>query len=218
MTALYFAIERWCAWTPDAAPAEVGFLPAMQRRRLGPLAKAVFHTVHQCLAQGEQIPVVFSSVHGESQRTFQILEDLAAGAPVSPAAFSLSVHNAIAGQLSIAFANRAPMLALAPGQLGVVPALIEACGWLAQWPAVVVALYEEPLPEFYRPFTDSPAESISIALRLTAGRTQRLEALPERNDGTPPPLAAVADFLAGNTRSFTAATQPCHWLWSRADG
>jgi hypothetical protein len=192
----------------------------MQRRRLGPLAKTVFHTVRQCLAPGEQIPVVCSSVHGESQRTFQLLEALAAGEPVAPAAFSLSVHNAIAGQISIAFGNRAPMLALAPGRQGAAPALQEACGWLRQWPAAVVVLYDEQQPEFYRPFVDGPAFPLSIALRLGAPRGRAdhcLRQLPPQPEEAPPPLPALARFLAGGGRELLLTAQPGGWRWSRPD-
>lgn len=219
MTPVAFALQRWAVW---AAPesADVGFLPAMQRRRLGPLAKAVFHTAHRCLEEGEQIPLVCSSVHGESQRTFGILEDLAAGEPVSPAAFSLSVHNAIAGQLSIAFGNRAPALALAPGSQGAAAALLEACGWLQEWPAVLVLLYDEPPPAFYRPFVENPpVVPTAIALRLsaaTADNRHRLQPLPPQPAERAATLADLAGFLAGDAPELLLAAQPGGWRWSRA--
>jgi len=41
--------------------------------------------------------MVFASRHGEADRTLAILQDLAAGAEVSPTLFSMSVHNSVPG-------------------------------------------------------------------------------------------------------------------------
>lgn len=69
----------------------------MLQRRLSLLAKAVFNTADKCRVTGEQIPTVFSSANGEICKSLKLLNAIQAGDEVSPAAFSLSVHNAIAG-------------------------------------------------------------------------------------------------------------------------
>mgnify|MGYP003121641211 CR=1 FL=1 len=138
----------------------------MQRRRLSPLARVVFYTLYQCEPQSGG-PVVFSSTMGEIQRTQGILEAIADGDPVSPAAFSLSVHNAVVGLWSLVNGVTSPMISLAPVEGSPVPALLEAAGMLAEgWESVLVVFCEEAYPEFYRPFLNSPTGPTSLALQL----------------------------------------------------
>lgn len=181
------AIRSWCVWLPQAdgpfacqsfvdgrysedeydKPALVNMTP-MQKRRLGPLARVVFHTLDKCSSAPAQTPVVFSSVMGEIKRTQGILETLAADEAVSPAAFSLSVHNAIGGLWSLIRGCRAPMLALAPTGGSPVAALLEAAGILQEgvYQQVSVVFYDEDLPAFYKPYLQGPAAPYALALQV----------------------------------------------------
>ncbi|WP_240999111.1 beta-ketoacyl synthase chain length factor, partial [Pseudomonas viridiflava] len=105
-------MARWRAWAPGLASADeweqwsrtprqlqdsneapdVSFLPAMQRRRLGRMARMAFAVGWPLSEDHERMPLVFVSRHGETPRTFEILRDLAADEPMSPTQFSLSVH------------------------------------------------------------------------------------------------------------------------------
>ena len=149
-------------------------VPPMQKRRLGKLARLVFAAVdgarHDSGLGYSQGPVIFSSLMGEIRRTQGILESIAAAEPVSPAAFSLSVHNAIAGLWSMLRGNTAPMLALSPPVGSPVPGLIEASGMLldGQDDGVTVVFFEEDFPAFYHPFTAGPAAAFALALHLQA--------------------------------------------------
>jgi hypothetical protein len=196
------------------------------RRRLSPLAKAVFHTVSHCLAPNEQIPIIFSSVNGEIQRTFNQLGDMCAGNGVSPTSFSLSVHNAIAGQLSIALNNQAPMLAIAPTAQGALPALLEAAGWLHDNPAndIVVVLFDEPLPTLIEHFDRRQIATESLALRLSRQSPCRESITREdcsptdmRTDTcSPASIADIAQFLQTQTAEpLTLCQTTARWQWSR---
>ena len=147
---------------------DLGSIPAMQRRRLSPLARAVFHVLERCGCQAAETPVIFSSEMGEIERTQDILEAIANSKPVSPAAFSLSVHNAIAGLWSLVHGVRLPLLALAPPARSPVPALLEAAGQLHEGLAatVQVVYYEGRYPDFYAPFLNGPGGPVAIGLRL----------------------------------------------------
>lgn len=152
----------------DEGQADVSFLPAMQRRRLSPLAKAAFATAHPLIGNRD-LPVLCCSVHGEAQRTYSLLRDVAAGEPLSPTAFGLSVHNAIAGQLSILCGIRSPALALAGGDLPLQAGFLEAAGMLAEGvPELVLLFCEEPLPELYLSSARSPRHICATALALSA--------------------------------------------------
>lgn len=192
-----FIIDNWAAWSSDleteeewdlffgsqakiadeqhAKKADVEFLPAMQRRRLSSLARAVFRVAHQCVEGNEDIPSVFCSHYGELRRTNQILNTIASGAEVSPLAFSLSVHNAISGQHSILFKNIQPTTSLAPAGDGYLSAFAEALGILTMGAeAVLVVCYEDSIPEFYEPYISSVASPTAIAIRLRMAQSEDL--------------------------------------------
>nr|WP_284500248.1 beta-ketoacyl synthase chain length factor [Microbulbifer sp. GX H0434] len=160
--------RRGEASVADVGQPDVSFLPAMQRRRLSPLAKAASATAYP-LVRDRDIPLVCCSTHGEAQRTYSLLCDVAAGQPLSPTAFGLSVHNAIAGQLSILCGIQSPTLALAGGDYPLQAGLLEAAGMLAEGTRELVLLFcEEPLPEMYLSSACSPQYICATALYLSA--------------------------------------------------
>jgi hypothetical protein len=153
--------DAWRAWANCnyAITGEVGppvtSMPPMLRRRAGFLGKMALEVAYQCLGKKNDVPIVFSSRHGEASRSVDLLMDLAKGLPLSPTSFGLSVHNSIAGLFSIARADHGNHAALAAGQNGVEHAVIEACGLLADGePEVLLVVYDCPLPEVFSAFQD----------------------------------------------------------------
>ena len=55
-----------------------------------------------------------------------MLQTIQSGEELSPTAFSLSVHSAIAGLFSIAYGNNQEISVIAPGLEGIAPAFVEA--------------------------------------------------------------------------------------------
>ncbi len=178
-TMLDFIVCNWSAWCPDldvrddrlitteniVVPACV---PKMLQRRLTPLARTVFAVADRCFKAGEALPVVFSSAHGELSKSLAMLQAIQAGEELSPTAFSLSVHNAIAGLFSIAYSNHQEITVIASGQEGIVPAFIDALGMLHEGVAeVLLVLYDEPVADFFpvAPFNLSAAPCV-LALRI----------------------------------------------------
>ncbi|MCX7068221.1 MAG: beta-ketoacyl synthase chain length factor [Methylococcales bacterium] len=176
---LDFIVLNWSAWCPDldvsdnrlittdnmTIPATV---PKMLQRRLTPLARAVFSVADACINEGEVLPVVFSSAHGELSKSLAMLQVIQAGEELSPTAFSLSVHNAIAGLFSIAYHNHQEITVIASGQEGIAPAFIDALGILHEGAAaVLIVFYDEPVADFYpiAPFNLSAAPCV-LALRI----------------------------------------------------
>lgn len=199
----------------------------MQRRRLGTLARTVFHVLARCADAGAQEPVVFSSYMGEIERTQGILNAMAANEPVSPASFSLSVHNAIGGQWSVIQGVKAPMVALAPPANSPIPALLEAAGMLleGEYAAINVVYYEESYPQFYSPFLQGPADATALALRLVAANDDHREGLFRFSVqqmpalGSPPGLranyAALVDLLMGRHDTTQVVEEQCNWKLER---
>ena len=79
--------------------------PAMLRRRLTPLGKLAVSAIAELKPQ-ENEPMVFASSWGDLARSFALLESLCSSAEMSPAAFALSVHNAIGATTAIWLKDR----------------------------------------------------------------------------------------------------------------
>ena len=183
-----FRLEDWRAWAPglesagdwlawaqsprdvhDDAQAQPAcdFLPAMQRRRLSRLARMTLATAWPLCGEGEQLPFVFGSRHGETPQTLALLSDLADGQPLSPTRFGLSVHNAIAGQWSILRGQRGESSAIAGEADTFEHAVLEGALQLAAGASsVLVVLAEELPPPAYAPWIADVPFSHALALRL----------------------------------------------------
>ena len=179
-------VEDWQQWSQHPTPLQgsdeapdVSFLPAMQRRRLGRLARMAF-AVGWPLAEGHaRLPLVFVSRHGETPRTFEILCDVAADEPLSPTQFSLSVHNAVIGLWSILRGETSEMTALAAAGDGLEHGVFEAAALLAEGaPAVLVIVTEEQPPQAYCDWIDDVPFPYAVGLLLTPGTDWQLSLKP----------------------------------------
>ena len=124
-------------------------IPAMQRRRLSPIAKLALNTAIQALSEQQADYIVWVSQYGDEHKTLKILEDVLNDQTPSPTQFSTSVHNAVSGLYSILCKESTPATSLAGSWND---GLTEAYAWLktAQFSGrVLVVYYDEPLPDIY---------------------------------------------------------------------
>lgn len=138
----------------------------MLRRRLSAFGRLAATTSTELLSPDESIPVVFASRHGDAHRTLELLQALASGDDVSPASFSMSVHNAVAGILSIARGDTSAVTAVAAADNLLLAALLEASAQLQDAPRVLCVLCDLPLPALYTAIEDAPTEPWALALLL----------------------------------------------------
>ncbi|MDN6298187.1 MAG: beta-ketoacyl synthase chain length factor [Halomonas sp.] len=203
-------ISDWCAWcaseTQCASPQQsisspVGSsLPGLLRRRLDAAGRATCDILH-ALAPIDGCPLIHASRHGDVTHTLSMLESLAQGQPLSPARFSMSVHNAVLGVYSIAHQHRQPLQALGACGHEFDALLTEAEGYLdAGHASVVIVFSEGELPATYHGHTPHPGQACAVGLRLTrqANEHPRLTASPTATPGEPTPLEVI-QWLAGNT-------------------
>jgi len=156
--------------------------PVLLRRRVSALGQQALSAAWR-VQEDRRMPLVFASRHGELDRTLSILQALANEAPVSPADFSLSVHHALAGLLSIASENRGGHIAVASGRDSLWLGLVEAVATLNEAPdgAVLLVYYDCDLPAPYDRFSSEGDETIALALEIktgTLGRALQLTAEP----------------------------------------
>ena len=143
-------------------------MPALLRRRVSSIGQLALRAARSVTCNAEP-RFVFASRHGEFARTLSLLDAAIAGEALSPADFSLSVHNALAGLLSIAEQNRAAHTAIASGADTFAAALVECAGMLAAEPQqpVLLVYFDEPLPEAYAQLENSEPAVLALALLLT---------------------------------------------------
>lgn len=233
MSALHFDLTQWIAWAPgrhtpsgEHAMPVLDFLPAMQRRRLSPLARICFHICWQMMAPEQTCGLVFCSRHGETQRTLDMLHNIIEREPVSPTAFSHSVHNAIPALLSIARNDISEQVTLAQqGQDGLAAAFLEASMMLESGSVeqVVILCCDEPLPELFRRFEPHAVNyPWATAFRLQAGQQWSLSALGSlsalaapSSPTTPAPLQLI-DALERHAPRFDLHNGMHGWAWRQA--
>lgn len=202
----------WRSWPGHALPDDHGtapdvrFIDALLRRRLGRLSRMALHVANQAAAEYAFLPTIFASRHGELSRTVSMLHALAADEAPSPAAFSLSVHNAAAGIFSIVRGDPAPSTALAAGEETLLWALLDASIRLAADPdsPILLVYADEPLPGEYQAFQTASESAHALALLLQMGDGFHVEW--NENSGHPPspePLSlALLAHLLGRRESL----------------
>lgn len=166
--------EDWQEWRQGSRQPLAGENPAVQeippmlRRRLSPLGKMAVSVAWPLLRETPSLPSVFCSRHGELERTAGMLQELAAGQALSPAHFSLSVHNAIGGVFSIAREDRSAISALAVGDEGFSEAMLETRLIAAeqQLPEALCLIYDAPPPSVYAEFGHGPQWPFALAVVL----------------------------------------------------
>ncbi|MHB1544210.1 MAG: beta-ketoacyl synthase chain length factor [Gammaproteobacteria bacterium] len=163
--AVTFSIASWAAWAPgiqdltdwsawirgertglQSDQPDVSFLPPLLRRRLDRVGRMALYVAWQCAGNRVGLPLVFASRHGFLARTVQLLDNLAQHETLSPAAFSLSVHNSAAGLFSICRDDRSPSTALAAGGQTLAAAILEGIGMLIEGRTEVLVVYTDEIP------------------------------------------------------------------------
>jgi hypothetical protein len=218
-----FVITHW-GWSDDTTAGVINNgISKMLQRRFSPLAKQVFSALNSCIAVGEQIPSVFSSANGELAKCLSLLQTLQTEAELSPATFSLSVHNGIAGLFAMAYQNHSECTVLAPSLQGMMPAFLEALGMLHEGKSdVLLVFYDEPVSDFYpsAPFEQTQIASAALALKLAltgqgvALRCYRTDELGVSDEHLVQ-LHAFAAFLKTEQTSVCLGRQGDSWRWDK---
>ncbi|MBF6023369.1 beta-ketoacyl synthase chain length factor [Lysobacter niastensis] len=240
-----FTVADWAAWAPglqqredwqawalqptlprgDDTPA-LSEVPAMQRRRIERLGRMAVQVACWCApaSQSGEVPLVFASRHGDVQRSFELLDNLTRGEPMSPTHFGLSVHNAIAALYTIIRGERGNYTALAAGRSTAEAAMVEAAGLLADGaPEVLVVVYDAQPPEVYANFLDEPDPFYAWSWRVRAaghgdGARISLASAPADGDREATVLPHGLDvmrFLLSGDAELQHCADGVGWTWRR---
>ena len=235
MAELTFGVAAYAAHEPANEPdvlwsAQAGAdpnparppIPQLLRRRVSPIGQAALR-VAWALPQVRHARFVFASRNGEFDRTLTMLDQLAAEDAPSPADFSLGVHNALPGLLSICARNHRGHTALAAGIDSFGFGLMEAAACLLEQPEdpVILVYYDAPLPPGYPDAAPACADTtLALAIALVApphpSTPVAMSATPT-GDTEPPEAAPVVflRFLRTMAPQARATGERMIWHWRR---
>ncbi|CAA0100568.1 beta-ketoacyl synthase chain length factor [Zhongshania aliphaticivorans] len=231
-----FTVSEWSGWTSVPIKGlegssqltfsdspDVQNIPPMLRRRLNLLGRACASEILQHCAKDDDIPLVYASRHGDIERTLSVLQELALEQPVSPMNFSLAVHNAICGVVSIHQGLKGNISTIAASN-GLVPALLEACGLIEEGnDRVLCIICDTSTPEIYRDRHEAVEQPFACCFIVTKGNALNLEMIPNASkqipdDNTPFLNYSALRFGAFLNSTSTSASLPHnnqHWMISK---
>lgn len=228
---------QWCVWadghaalSAEAAP-DVSFLPPLQRRRMSRLSRMALTVVHDCLEASTTRPaLMFCTRYGEYGRTYGLLEALAAREPLSPALFSVSVHNTAVGLCSIHEGITGHSTALSAGRETLEHGFLDCAALLGTGEAdeALLVFHDEPLPEVYgRPVPGFPGGlALALLLRRAGQGGDELALAWQARAGAEEaalnePQPCAIDHAGDLIRLLTRRVERCrhedgrlHWTWS----
>ncbi|MEZ9821492.1 beta-ketoacyl synthase chain length factor [Shewanella sp. 10N.286.45.A1] len=234
-----FSILSWGAWSPQyqhkadwqawpAAISDIGAIttatpklpqvPAMQRRRLSKLTKIILDSVFQCEPPA-QCRSIFASQHGEINRTINLLNDIVDQSPLSPTAFSQSVHNTASGIYSILSQNQNASTSIAAGSKTLHQAFIEAYALLVDAPEPLLLSYaDDTVPDIYQQFASEPEWPIAAAFVVAPSNAQhtalaQIDLKPILADVNPLTLGDILASIA-QKKATSGNFSGAHWSLS----
>ena len=241
-TTLQFSVKSYAAWAPgvDTQSAWQAWanheltisgkneppltaMPSMLRRRANMPGKMALEVAYQVLGADHHTQTLFCSRHGECARAIELLTDLHQRMPLSPTAFSLSVHNAPGGLFSIARRDHTNQLALAAGESTIENAVIEACSLLADGEtSVLLVAYDATPPSIFSDFQEVDEQPYAWAWLIERPTTDiiSLSWSAAESDTTEQSESAGLQIL----RFFLTKKPPLHrcvngrhWQWTHHD-
>lgn len=155
--------------------AEESIIPAALRRRLGGFGRMAV-TCGLSVGGADTSDLLFCSRYGDVDLAYRLLSELVAGGTMSPAGFSLSVHNAVPGVMDLARKCGIGHTAIAGGSQSLSSGLTEAWGKLAENPQdnVVVVYAEVPLPEIFAERSENAERGHALAFTLSLAKPGKI--------------------------------------------
>lgn len=218
------AWKDWAAtgadWVSAKTPiAPVAGMAPLQRRRADAADRLALEIAFRLSPPGG-LPTVFASRHGQVVRSTGMLQAQAAGEPASPMDFSLSVHNATAGQYSIAHGDQHASSSLSARDEAFGSALLEAAGLIAEGAREVLLVASDPqVPEVFGAQAGAEPAGYALGLLLRAAGGEPFDCTLDLAPGpamAEPQALAFLRALAGGLPRATWSRRSRRWTWERA--
>lgn len=170
---------------------------------------------------------IFISRHGELERTYKIVRNLAENQDLSPTDFAMSVHNTAAGMLTIVAKQMLPITSLAASRDGFQQGLIEAQAMLTSGTTRILLVdFDGIVPAAYHASFKEPAWPYAVGLLISAGdqlRCQNIgnksQAILQSSEQLPQALQFLRAWLSKQNEfvisGSTINKTTVHWQWNQ---
>lgn len=203
----------------ESYQSDLHFLPALKRRRLKGATRLLIESLWDIHPNIASLPIIYASRNGESTRNIATWRDLLCEQSLSPTQFSLSVHNAVLGQISELFQSHHENHAIASYDANLEIAITEAYAQFQEGvKEILVIVMEEEIPKTYplKPLKQAPF-SYALTLLLRPGKNYQLRL----NHGeTAPTYDSALRFVRAQKLKektwHSSYQRKSYWQWSRA--
>lgn len=227
----FFQLGQFDPHRPDPLVPEIS---PLMRRRMTRTARMAAAVAFRCLEEGQtsarDVPIVYSSRHGEMSALIEILGALAKGEGVSPTAFSHSVHHTTASAFSIATGNTRELRSVAGGVSTFSYGFLDGVGLLNEKDIsqVLFISADDAVPGLFDGVVDSRGTPHAVALLL--GRDKGIKGTPLHfhfKSHETPPLASIGAksdlphplefirWIESTLPSLTLSHGGIQWVWTR---
>lgn len=221
--------DEWLSWSHSVAPhiddtallPKCSQLPMMMSRRLNNGSRLAVECGLTLYRRYNNIDaIVFSSRHGELERNYRILGELATQTSVSPTNFTMSVHNSAVGTLSIIANAAIPTSAISAGRDSFQQGLYEVVSLQShQAKRVLFVDYDGDLPKSYDSVLpkDCARFPYACAFLLSLNETLTCSAVAQKiMQSNVPELPQSLQFIIGllnNNPTFRVTGERHDWQW-----
>ncbi|WP_294613034.1 beta-ketoacyl synthase chain length factor [uncultured Gilliamella sp.] len=192
-------------------------IPMMQARRMSEPSRLAVEVGLE-LIENEHIDLaIFTSRHGELERTYRILSTLNQNTEISPTDFALSVHNTAAGLLTIIAKQTIPITSLSANVDGFQQGLLEALPILHQTNKKVLLIdFDGKIPDIYQTLIKPTIPAYAIGYILTKGNQfncQNIEKTSTVYQTDYPQSLAFLHAYLNKQQQFTLQGSLQNWQW-----
>ncbi len=190
-------------------------LPMMLSRRMSLGSRFAVECALELLERHKIDAIVNASRHAETPRGEKSLCSIAKGVPPSPTDFTMSVHNAAAGILTIHKKLTVPVTSVAAQGNTFEAGLFEAASFLSDGKERVLLLdYENTLPPILASRLPAVKETFAVAILLEKGEKLKASTTSiEETDPETPDALQFIEGLASKATQFTVRSGRHLWTW-----
>lgn len=174
------SIENWEAWVPQMPSLKnratvPTMISANLKRRCSHLSRMTLETVNKVVDPHQIDYAVFCSRHGELECAISLLKDICNRDTLSPAKFSQSVHNTVAGLFCVMHHLQINTTSIAAHSNAFLMGMLEAFTWLELNPnkTALLVMYDGHVPEELKTLNIADDDEYAITLLLSNKQTKK---------------------------------------------
>ncbi|NUF48716.1 beta-ketoacyl synthase chain length factor [Gilliamella sp. ESL0250] len=216
--------DEWALWSQQSKHdwglplPKLNKLPMMQARRMSISSRLAVEVGLELVNNNSVDLAIFTSRHGELERTYKILSMLSQNNEISPTDFSLSVHNTAAGLLTIIANQTFPITSLSAHNDSFQQGLIEALSLLNQKNKKVLLIdFDGIVPAPYQADVKQLVPIYAVGYILTSGNELNCQSIEKKSKGYlsnyPQSLAFLHAYL-NRQKQFIVQGNAQDWQWT----